>query len=141
MKKLFPILLFLMVSFHLKAQVSVAYHYSFALSSIAVGTNPDRNIWGEFRIGMDTELNDFSPEVVGFWNYLKRDDFKLFVGLGLRLNLAAGPILPAFGFTFNPIESKPNFAIHAEGAVLARAEDTAILRGSLGLRYFIRKKN
>ncbi len=140
MKKILITSILILISFNLKAQVGFSYLHSDVISAVGISTNPDKNIWGELRMGMDINAADFSPEIVGFTNVIKRDDFKMFLGVGGRLQVLEGIVLPAIGFTFKPIESKPNFALHAEGALIV-GDFGEVLRGSFGFRYFLRKKS
>lgn len=140
MKRFFLTITFVLAAFTSQAQVGVSYLHSDVISSIGISTNPDKTFWGEARVGLDINFSDFSPEFLGFANIIRRDDFNFFVGAGLRVTLLEGPIIPATGFTFKPIQSKPNFSIHAEGALIAPFDTGEVLRGSIGIRYFIRKK-
>ena len=128
------------IPFISNAQVGLSYLHSDVISAIGVSTNPDKNLWGEARIGLNVNARDFSPELVGFYNFVRRDDFKVFAGAGLRLTTFEGIVLPTIGFNFKPIESKPNFALHAEGALLV-GDFGEVIRGTIGFRYFLRKKD
>ncbi|WP_422008282.1 hypothetical protein [Roseivirga pacifica] len=138
MKKVLLIALCLFALNQAKAQVGLSFLHSEAVSSFGISTNPEKRIWGEGRIDMD--VSEFSPEIMGFYNFIRKEDFNLFGGLGYRFKLAEGPVIPAVGFTVKPFEKMRNFAFHAEGAYVSGAVDgDDFLKGAIGFRYFIKK--
>jgi len=121
-----------------KAQVGISYLHSEVISTLGISTNPEKRFWGEARVGLN--VNDISPEVMAYYNVVRRDNFNLFAGAGARVVTLENIILPAIGFTVKPFEKLNDLAIHAEGAVNTGGEGGGFTRGLIGLRYFIRKK-
>jgi len=139
MKKMLTIALVLCSLSTLKAQVGFSYLHSDVVSAFGISSNPQNRFWAEARLTLDVAWQDVGPELVTFVNVVRREDFDFFVGAGGRFNVLEGVILPAFGFQIRPIESKPNLAIHAEGMFIAGV-NADVFKGSIGLRYFLRKK-
>ncbi len=135
------LVLVLLISFShcSKAQIGFSYLHSEVISSFGISTNPEKRIWAEVRLGLNLNWSDASPELIGFYNLVRRDDFDFFLGAGARFNAFEGVIIPAFGFQIRPIDSKPNLAIHTEGMYVI-GESAEIFRGSIGLRYYLRKR-
>lgn len=140
MKKIFIALFLAVLAFHARAQVGVSYLHSDVISAFGISTNPAKKLWGEARIGLDVDWSNASPEFLGNLNVLRREDFDLFVGIGARFNALEGVILPNVGFQFKPFEKKENFYLHAEG-MYVHGEFADIFKGSIGIRYFIKRKD
>jgi hypothetical protein len=124
-----------------QAQVAISYYQS-GLSMVGVSTNTNKRIWGELRLGTDLKFEDFSPELVGAFNFKKTETVKLYGGLGIRLNVYEGVLLP-LGIQISPFQDFRNFAFHIEVApiITLRDEYDSYFRGSVGIRYlFLRKK-
>ena len=123
-----------------KAQIGIGYLHSDVISAFGLSTNPANKIWAEARIGLDVNWSNASPEFLGNMNVIRRDDFDLFVGIGGRFNALEGVILPNVGFQFRPIQKKDNFYLHAEG-MYVHGEAADIFKGSIGIRYFLKRKD
>lgn len=137
MKKALIIILIISSSSALKAQVGFSYHQSSIVSSFGVSSNPDKNLWGEARIS--TNSNQFDITGMVLFNVLKRDDFKLYTGLGLGTVFFEGNLAVAMGVQVKPIKSKDNLTIFGEFTPLFDLDDY-ISSGSVGFRYFLKRK-
>ena len=139
MKKAFFTFALVSLATALKAQVAFSYHQSSIVSSFGVSTNPDKNVWVEGRISTNSSQFDITGMVL--YNFVKRDDFKLYTGAGFGSVLFQGNFALALGFQVKPIEKKDNFSLFAEYTPLL---DTDLLNyigsGSIGIRYFLKKK-
>lgn len=139
MKKVLFTLLILCLAVTVKAQVAFSYHHSTLNSSFGISSNPDKSIWAEARI--NTVSSEFDLTGMLLVNAVKRDDFKLYTGAGFTSLLFEGGFSLALGFTVKPIEAKPNFSLFGEWNPLIPTEfDDYISTGSIGIRYFLRKK-
>ncbi len=100
-----------------------------------VGVNYDftKRISADLRLGTDLDLYNFSPELLGTYDYVNKTDFELYAGLGARANVLGGVVLP-IGFRVFPFENK-NFGFHIEVSPIFSIEDDAVFRGSWGIRY------
>lgn len=139
MKKLFFTSALIFLAATLKAQVAFSYHQSSVVSSFGASTNPDKSVWVEGRIS--TNSSEFDVTGMVLYNFVKRDDFKLYTGAGFGSVLFEGNFALALGFQVKPIEKKDNFSLFAEYTPLF---DTDFLNyigsGSIGMRYFLKKK-
>ena len=86
----------------------------------------------ELRLSTDTYLGDGSlPELVLTYQFLNKEDYEFYGGLGFRASAFQGLVLPV-GFNFFPFEKK-KFGFHLELAPIVN--DNPVLRGSWGIRY------
>lgn len=122
-----------------QAQIGFSYHQSTLNSSFGMSTNPDKTLWGEARINTASDAFDITGMLLV--NVAKKEDFNLYTGAGYTSLLFEGGFSFALGFTVKPVESKPNFALFGEWNPLVTSEfDDYISTGSIGFRYFLRKK-
>ena len=115
-------------------QWGVSYHQS---NIPFVGVNYDftQRISADLRLSTDLDFYNFSPELVGTYDYVNKTDFELYAGLGGRVNAFGGLVVP-IGFRVFPFPNK-RFGFHLEVAPILPigTEDNAIFRGSWGIRY------
>ncbi len=118
------------------AQLSVGYHQS-GLPFASISYEIKGRLVPELRLSTDTYLGEsFSPEFVLTYQFLNKEDYEFYSGLGFRANDFQGVVLP-IGFNFFPFEQK-KFGFHLELAPIIN--DNPILRGSWGIRYrFLRE--
>ena len=139
MKKLILSLFVLFLAASAQAQVGFSYHQSTRNSSFGISSNPDKGLWGEARIS--TATDEFDVTGMLLVNVVKREDFNLYSGAGFTSLLFEGGFSFALGFNVKPIEKKPNIAFFGEWNPLVPTEfDNYISTGSIGVRYFLRKK-
>ena len=139
MKRICLILLVLSFAATAQAQVGFSYHHSTINSAFGISTNPDKGLWGEARISASSTAFDITGMVLV--NTIKREDFNLYTGAGFSSLLFGGGFSFALGFTVKPIEKKTNIAFFGEWNPLIPTEfDDYISTGSIGIRYFLRKK-
>lgn len=140
MKKIICIALLLISANIVKGQVGFSYHQSTLISSFGISTNPDKKLWGEARIGANSTEFDITAMIL--YNVLTRDDFKLYSGGGLGTTYDDGNFALAVGFQFKPIETKDNFTLFGEYTPLFSSDEGSFLAsGSIGIRYFLKKRN
>ncbi len=132
MKKLFFVLVFGLVSTTSFAQWAVSFHQS-NLPFIGVNKQIGERWIPEFRVGVDNYIGDLGFELVANYVLKQDDDKQIYVGLGGRVNLFDGLVIPV-GINVYPF-SKKDFGFHLEAAPLIEFEDGAIFRGSFGIRY------
>jgi len=139
MKKLLFIALMLIAANLMKAQVGFSYHQSTLVSSFGISTNPDKKLWGEARIGANS--TEFDITAIALYNVVEREDFKLYSGAGLGSTFQDGNFALALGFQFKPIEKKDNFTLFGEYTPLFKLQEGSFLAsGSIGIRYFLKRK-
>lgn len=126
------LLLTLLCTAHLSyGQFGISYHQS-SLPFLGVNYGFTDRFSAEIRLSTDMYFEDFSPELVATYNYLKREDYELYAGIGGRANNLSGLVIP-LGLRVYPFEAKA-FGFHVEVAPLIGEYD-GILRGSLGINY------
>ncbi len=92
----------------------------------------------ELRIGTDDYFENISMEGIITYDFLNKDDYEFYAGLGIRANAFTGLVIP-FGINIYPLATK-KFGFHIELAPIIG--DSDILRGSWGIRYrFIKETN
>lgn len=134
MKNLYLITLLLFLSFSSYSQFGVSYHQS-NIPFAGVNYQFSERIISELRIGVDHYLEDMGVELMGGYIFSENEIIQAYAGLGLRVNLLMGVVLPV-GLNIYPFDSK-NFGFHAELAPIISGEEPGltILRGSWGIRY------
>lgn len=139
MKKTFFVLLILGFAATAQAQVGFSYHQSSVVSSFGISTNPDKNFWGEARIGANS--NQFDITAMVLYNVVRRDDFMLYTGAGVGSTFNEGNLALALGFQVKPIEAKENFTLFGEYTpLLSTSVGSYLGSGSIGFRYFLKRK-
>lgn len=119
------------------AQWGVSYHQS-ALPFVGVNYTFSERFMPELRLGTDQYLSDVSLEVTFSYQYVQREEYQLYAGIGILVReYEAGVVIPA-GMLIYPFENK-KFGFHIEAAPVIFDWDS-ILRGSWGIRYrFLRE--
>lgn len=88
----------------------------------------------ELRIGTNLYLtSDFSPELVLNYQFVNKQDYEFYAGLGFRVNTIPGLVLP-LGLNIFPFDQR-KFGFHIETTPMLEFEGDFILRGSWGIRY------
>lgn len=85
----------------------------------------------EVRFGTDMYFDELGVELVATYDILKKRDYELYAGLGIRSDPYYGVVIPV-GLNFYPFQER-KFGFHFE--VTPIMSEMAILRGSLGIRY------
>lgn len=112
------------------SQLSVSYHQS-NLPFIGIGYDINERLTPELRLGTDQFISNMSLEAVLTYKFIKKEDYDFYGGLGARVNLIEGIVVPV-GLNFYPFNEK-KFGFHIEAAPIILNAD--IFRGSFGIRY------
>ena len=140
-KKLFlSALIVISLELSAAAQVSVGIYQSGIFTHLGVGTNPEKKHFGELRLFAGDFMNNFfGAELIGQRNFKQSDWFNFSAGLMIGYHeFDDGRIgLPAF-FTIKPIQANKNVSLILEATPFF-AYSAVNLRGSIGIRYFLRK--
>lgn len=145
MKKLFFFSIFFLGIISIShAQVSVGVNFQNTRTFITVGTDPDKEFFGEGRLGLGQEIG---LELVGAYNFVQKSDVNAYVGLGLGLfnhyyskkdRYYNGTYLAIpFGVLIKPLDNK-NFGFLIEAAPIIYGDNGSYLRGGIGFKYTIR---
>ena len=117
-----------------------AGYYQSGLPAVAVGYSIKGIVTPEFRLGTDLTLNTLAPELNVLVHYLRKEDYNLYLGLGVRpvSDFYPGIVIPV-GMQIFPFEQK-KCGFHFEASPVIGFESDNILRGSVGIRYrFLRQ--
>tara|TARA_R110000850_G_scaffold70158_2_gene155687 strand:- start:459 stop:875 length:417 start_codon:yes stop_codon:yes gene_type:complete len=124
------VMLFVSMSFKTFAQFGVSVHQT-NLPFVGFNYELKDKYMGELRFSTDNFFEDISPELV-FTRFIKKDnDYNFYGGLGARLNIYEGLVIP-LGINVYPFEKK-NFGFQMELTPIIG--DDALLRGTWGIRY------
>lgn len=146
MKKLLFLSFFLMGLISIaNAQVSVGINFQTSDTFITVGTDADKEFFGEARLGL---AHDLGLELMGGYNFLRKSDVNAYVGAGLGilgnhhhhkhdhhhndLHLA----IPV-GILVKPFDNK-QFGFLIEAAPVFANDHGNYLRGGIGVKYTFR---
>jgi hypothetical protein len=146
MKKLFFLTFFFFGIISLsQAQVSVGLNFQSSETFITVGTDTDKELFGEARLGFG---HDLGLELMGGYNFLRKSEVNAYVGAGLGLFgdhhhhkkheghdevYLAIPV----GVLIKPFSTK-NLGLVIEVAPVFSDHDHNYLRGGIGVKYTFR---
>jgi hypothetical protein len=125
------------------AQVSAGINFQSSRTFITIGTDPDKEFFGEGRLGLGRNVG---LELVGAYNFVRKSVNAYFaLGLGLfdhyhpRRDRDYNEVYLAipFGVLIKPLDNK-NFGIVIEAAPVFYGEYGSYLRGGIGIKYTFR---
>jgi hypothetical protein len=144
MKKLILLSLTLFTFISLtRAQISTGINLQSSETFVTVGTDPNKQIFGEVRIGTG---GDIGVELMGAYNIVQKDDVNFYLGLGLGLdddrnrnNDNDDDIYVAipFGLLVTPFNSK-NLGLVLEAAPILADHNGDYFRAGFGFKYTFR---
>jgi hypothetical protein len=117
------------ISTNLFAQVGVTFHQS-SIPFVGINKQIGERFLPEFRIGTDNFFEDTALELDVNYLLIKKSDYELYSGLGGRIQILQGLVIPV-GINCYPLENK-NFGFHIELAGIVGEKN--VLRGSWGIR-------
>ncbi len=132
MKKTLFLAYFLFFSISVFSQTTVSFHQS-NLPFLGVNYQFGERFIPEFRVGTDQYFEDLSLELAGNYILKKENSFEFYAGLGARIGSFAGVVIPV-GLNIYPFDQK-DFGFHMEAAPIIGFNDSALFRGSFGIRY------
>jgi hypothetical protein len=126
------------------AQVSAGINFQNTRTFITVGTDPDKEFFGEVRLGLGRAIG---LELVGAYNFVKKSDVNAYVGVGLglfdhyynrrdRYYNGTYLVIPV-GVLIKPLDNK-NFGFLIEAAPVFYDKYGSYLRGGIGVKYTFR---
>lgn len=136
MKKITLFLFFCASGYAANAQLVVNYHLS-NLSFIGAGYQINDRVLPELRLAGNVAIDNFSPELMVSYQFVKKEIVEYYAGIGIRVNIDDGVVIPT-GLNIYPFEEK-RFGFHIEVApiILLPVEGDAnmIFRTSTGIRF------
>ena len=119
------------------SQAGINFHQS-NLPFVGLNYEINQKIRPEVRVGIDNFLEETSLEGVVTYDFVEKDEFEFYAGLGGRVNQFDAIVIP-LGLNIFPLNTK-SFGFHIEVAPILG--EASILRGSWGIRYqFNRRKD
>lgn len=125
-------ILFFFMPFFGFAQFGISFHQS-NLPFAGFNYEFKNRIRPEVRIGVDNYSEDLSLEGIVTYDFVEKEDYEFYAGLGVRTNGAFTGVVIPVGINIYPLPVK-QFGFHIEFAPLI-ADGTSVLRGSWGIRY------
>lgn len=117
------------------SQVSASFYANDANSKFAVGYQFNDKLWSDLRIYSGTNIDNFTPEIVVNYNYLRKENYETYIGAGVILNNINGVVVP-IGIAVKPFENLKNISINIEFNPLYEIDlNDLFIRGFIGIRY------
>lgn len=92
-------------------------------------------MWSDLRIYSGTTIDNFTPEIVLNYNFLRKENYETYFGAGAILNNINGIVIP-IGIGIKPFENLKNLSINIEFNPLYEIDlDDVFIRGFIGIRY------
>jgi len=135
----------LFISIQSHAQVHVGVYHSGLINQVGVGTDNEKQYFGELRL-LATDIIDFPFGVEGMFhrNFKRGEWVNLHAGIMLGINDEGnGRLGIPLGLTFKPIAAHRNFAVLIEATpnvYLSPGSGDISIRTNIGLRYSFRKE-
>jgi len=136
-KKLKLVILLSLSVMYLKgyAQVSTSFYANESNSKVAIGYQFNDKLWSDLRIYSGTNIDNFTPELVLNYNYLRKENYETYFGAGLILNNINGIVIP-IGIAIKPFENLKNLSLNIEFNPLYEIDlNDLFIRGFIGIRY------
>jgi hypothetical protein len=117
------------------SQVSTSFYVNESNSKIAIGYQFNDKLWSDLRIYSGTTIDNFTPEIVLNYNFLRKENYETYFGAGAILNNINGIVIP-IGIAIKPFENLKNLSINIEFNPLYEIDlDDVFFRGFIGIRY------
>lgn len=128
-----------------QAQVSAGINFQSSRTFITVGTDPDKEFFGEARLGLGDNIG---LELMGGYNFVRKSEVNAYVGAALGLfgdhhrnnkyehHDDVYFAIP-FGVLIKPFNTK-NFGFLIEAAPVFASHYDSYLRGGIGFKYTFR---
>lgn len=93
------------------SQLSVSYYSVGSKVGVAYNFNP--KLWAELRLFSNADISEITPQLVGCYNFVQKERFNVYVGIGGMINSENGVVVP-LGVQFTPFEKFNHFSLHIE---------------------------
>lgn len=114
------------------AQWGISYHQS-KLPFVGINYTFSERFMPELRLGTDEYFDDVTLEPTISYQYVQREEYQLYVGLGVLLSEYNTAVVIPTGMLIYPFDNK-KFGFHIEVTPIIMDWDN-IFRGSWGIRY------
>ncbi|MBC6367769.1 outer membrane insertion C- signal [Algoriphagus sp. AK58] len=143
-KLLFSLFLFMGIVTLAEAQVSAGINFQNTRTFITVGSDTDKEFFGEGRLGLG---DDLGLELMGGYNFVRKSEVNAYFGFGLGLfgdhhrnhkhDHDDVYLAIPFGVLIKPFDNK-NFGFLIEAAPVFADNHDGYLRGGIGFKYTFR---
>lgn len=117
------------------SQVSTSFYANESNSKVAIGYQFNKKLWSDLRIYSGTNIDNFTPEIVLNYNYIRKENYETYLGVGLILNNINGIVIP-IGIGIKPFENLKNLSLNIEfNPVYELDLNDLFIRGFIGIRY------
>ncbi len=139
MKKWFySLVFFFILSSQAFSQLTASFFQNETFAKIGIGYEFNEKIWADMRIYSGTNVDNFTPEIVVNYNFLRKENYDAYLGLGVTLNNINGVVLP-LGVAIKPFENLKNLSLNIEFSPLYEIDfDDLFIRGFVGIRYVLK---
>jgi len=133
--KIISIVLLIALCFPVYSQIATTLYSSRDFTKIAVGYEFSDKTWCDLRAYGGFWIYDFTIEPVIAYNFVSKDAYDFYSGVGFTININTGPIIP-IGVRLRPFEKTKNLQIimEAQPSYIIDANDIAFFC-SVGIRY------
>ena len=119
------------------SQITTSFYVNDSNSKVAIGYEFNEKLWTDLRIYSGTNIDNFTPEVVLNYNFLRKENYYTYIGGGIILNNINGVVVP-IGVGIKPFENLKNLSINIECNLLYETDlEDLFIRGFIGIRYKI----
>ena len=119
------------------AQLTTSFYSNDFNSKFAIGYEFNEKLWTDLRIYSGTDIDNFTPELVLNYNFLRKDNYYTYFGGGIVANNINGIVVP-IGIGIKPFENLKNLSINIEFNPLYELDfEDLFIRGFVGIRYRI----
>lgn len=117
------------------SQVSVSFYANDANAKIGVGYEFNEKLWSDLRIYSGTNIDNITPEIVLNYNFLQKESYETYAGVGGIFNNVNGVVVPV-GIGIRPFEKIPALSLNIEFNALYEVDlSDLFIRGFIGIRY------
>jgi hypothetical protein len=104
-------------------------------SKLAIGYEFNDKLWTDLRIYSGTNTENFTPEIVLNYNFVRKENYDTYFGGGVIINNINGLVIP-IGVAVKPFENLKNLSFNIEFNPLYEMNfNDLFIRGFIGMRY------
>jgi len=94
-------------------QLSGSFYSGGGDAKIGIGYDFSDKVWADLRMYGGVTFNDFTPEITGNYNFVRKEKHDVYTGLGFSVNGRNGFFIP-LGFRVRPFEKLNDFSLVVE---------------------------
>lgn len=138
MKNLILTIIIAMFGFNGYSQISTSFYRNAKNSKIAIGYQFNDKLWSDVRVYSGTNIENFTPEIVLNYNFMRKENYETYIGAGFSINNINGIIIP-IGIGIKPFEALKNLSFNIELNPTYELDlHDLLFRGFVGIRYVLK---